>query len=1531
MADLDTLEIQIESDAKKAVSNLDNLSKKIGDVANKLDLVKSKGNFNALSNSISQLSVGMKRLKDANIGAGDYSKITRGLSKFESLNSVKITDISKAITPLATAIRILGQSQFDGKGVNSFVNSIAKLSGLDFSNINTSSMSQVANAIKTFATSVQGMEKLPNGVIGITNALGRLGQAGANMPMTVSNLGALTTELRKSINVLNSVGSVSDDIVKFTQAIAQLASAGAKTGTTAKNLRDLGEALKSVINNVKGAGNVSESVIRFTQALSGLANAGSHTGSAGRTLNNAFNSVSTSANRSLHVTNKLGQKIKNVLTPSFLSAKKSGKSLASTIGLLYAKFWVLQRAVQGVFKAIGSAQDYVEDFNYFAVALNKIGTESADKWKKNGYNSATEYANSFRGRFKSLQKQMTGYDVNSNTGELYFNIGKNLGLNISEVMDFQANIAQVTNSAGVLGENSMVIAEGLSMISADLASLRNEDFSTTANSIKSGIIGNSRVLYKYGIDTTKAGLAQTALNHGLNVNVTNLSQASKMQLRYLTILEQSRVAMGDLGNTINQPNNQLRMMQSNFKSLVQMIGALVIPIVSKLYPYINALLMVLKEFVQWLGKLAGVKIGAGQDYTIDSDSLSQPAADSKKLEDNTKKTEKATKKIADNLQGFDKINKLTSDSSNDPSSKVNTPNASDIDLSNDLAKALANYRKIWNEAFKSNKNKAVQYAEKIKKAFLNAWKTGDFTKVGATFGNWINKGLRKIKFNKINGIMTKIAKSVATFLNGAIGKTDWKLVGKSISKSLNTAVNTAYTFFTKFKWLKFGTSLGKGINSAIKTFNAKKFGKMLSAKLRGMIQFAFGLLTTINYKKFGDKIANTINSFFTDMAKTRKNTGLTGWQELGKSISSGIGGFLDSIITALSKIKWEEVGKAIGQFLAELKYAELLSKAKTAIITAIKGLIKSAFYALKENPIEFMKTVKAIFETIFILKLPAMLLGLKSGLTSILMTFIKNAIMQKMLQKTIMDAFANQFGTSMSGGLQKALPSVQKSSELSKFGKGIGTAIGALVAVGIVSKLGSAVTNSLVKDSDLFDKSDMKLTAGGTTKFYFDLLSRNLSGDFTSPEELEDEYYKKYQKATNKSTEAKRKKEYDIHAKYLKLTKKEYKKYIKSVTHFQEEAYKAGFNATYVKTTLSKYESKVKKGTVKVSDLWKKFNQEISNSVSGKSYETQSKLLKRHLDEIKVSADNQNKVIKILNDSVKKGTINYKDYEKITGTTFSSMKDLYGVLKNVGGKEFATKLVAEAIGAEDVSDVDYLLSKNDGKVYKANFYVKADTKEVKNPLLKLYRDKKLKNFKINVTPNMNSVNTAYKQIKNKFQTPFSINFNAKSKNASSERLTALANLGKMIKNLQGTAAMKKVPKLENGTLYIPKGTEVTFQKMIDYAKKMKIPIKKYARGGVLEDGLFTMNKGEIAGKFNNNKSVVANNKTIQDGFAKSVTSTLAPAIYSAVKQAFTESGESNSQPTNIYLDGKLITKNVVANAKRMKSSTGKNPLVTLTT
>lgn len=86
-------------------------------------------------------------------------------------------------------------------------------------------------------------------------------------------------------------------------------------------------------------------------------------------------------------------------------------------------------------------------------------------------------------------------------------------------------------------------------------------------------------------------------------------------------------------------------------------------------------------------------------------------------------------------------------------------------------------------------------------------------------------------------------------------------------------------------------------------------------------------------------------------------------------------------------------------------------------------------------------------------------------------------------------------------------------------------------------------------------------------------------------------------------------------------------------------------------------------------------------------------------------------------------------------------------------------------------------------------------------------------------------------------------------------------------------------------------------KLLNEVSLSRIQIRE--NGGFLEDGLFTMNHGEIAGRFDNGKSVVANNQQIVDG--------ISAGVYEAVVAAMSMNRGSGNQNINVYLDGRQIT------------------------
>lgn len=1484
---VESLDIKINATAKSAKDEITNLVGKIDVLTSSLSKINGS-NLSGLANGVSKLGNATKTL--SGVKATDYNRIAKGFERFAKIDVGGLSRTASGLNTLANGLNNLGNIQNLG-GITSAVNAVKNLSKVNMAGFDTSKMTKIANSVSNLATKLSGVSEIESTVTRVVGSLARLSNSGQYISNVTTEFPELGKQVVKLVRKLSSANAIDISITKVVEGIAKLANAGKRVGETVANLKKLGEGVINLLKKLQNAPQINSNVANTIQGLGNLASSGSR--------------ISTVSDRASTSTKKLGNALSS-LKDKLKSAHKSSKGFVSSIGMFYAKFFLVIRAVKKFGQAIGSAQDYIEEFNYFSVALDKVGKDSANQFKKAGYNSAEEYAGSFRKKFGKLQKQLTGYDVDYNTGDATNTFSHNLGLDLTEVMNYNAAIAQITNSAGMLGETSIATSKALTMLSADWASLSNLDTADVMQNFQSGLVGQSRALYKYGIDITSAGLAQTAMNHGITESIKNLSQQSKMQLRVLTMLEQSKVAYGDLARTINQPANQLRMLQAGFKKLSLTIGSLFMPIVQKLYPYMNAVVMVLQDFAQWVAKLAGIKLGDtdGSRKTPEVPDYSDAADDTDKVAKNMDKTAKKTKKAADNLQGFDQVNKLQDNSDSDSGDTDPSGGNANIDLSKDISDALKNYENIWDKAFKSNKNKAVELYKKMKKAILDAWKGGDFTSLGSALANWINKGMRNIPWTKIKKTTKKIAKSLATFLNGFVKDLDWTKLGENLSEGLNTWFETSYTFFKTFDWLKFGQSIKEGITSAINTFNAKLAGKSLGAKLRGMIQFAFGVMVNFPYENLGKKIGDYINGFLEEMGEVRKNTGLTGWQELGKTISDGVTGILDTIDTALSNVNWWEVGKAIGDFLSEIEWGKTLLKVGKIIVKALFSALKVAISAFIRDP-----------------------LGIAFKLSTVIAGF-----MAYKKFKAVWGAMKIMFGKGIQDSLVKSATEIKSgkiasawSKKFSIIGTKLGKLVGKLMVVEIAFQIAGAITDKLLEASGGDSKQltkNLKTIYGEKGGSFAAALLSTVSG-ITGGD---------YQSTYGWNAHAGG----DVD---LNKTISRYSEFSSELTELQKKMDELGIAALTQNSILSKTGKNLRKSIItkkSVKDAVGKKGikkDELQNllGINGvektADYEKAQKKLKTTMEKLNVPAKEQKSILKSLETELKNGEITWEDYKKITDKNYKSTDALKKKIDSLKPKSVSVK--AETSGGDDVDSLQ-------GKVNSVNSKTVTITAGIKGWDIKTFGDlsiamKNMKNRDINVNISANLRKAWYKSVqKELYSRTFSINANTKVIKASGKEVekATKSQTGKKYDGEKFKKLMNAVGTTQDqwGQVVIPKTKKSQMSKkwktLIKFLKKNGIATNNpilFANGGFPEDGWFRASHGEMMGKFDNGKSVVANNKQITTGISEAV----APAVYAATKAAIKEElSNANVGGGDVYLDGTKVTTAIMNNAKKISKNKG---------
>lgn len=701
--------------------------------------------------------------------------------------------------------------------------------------IDTSKLTSISNSIQSIANAASSMNASGiKNISTLTNSINRMGK------IDTSGLSRISSALKTfSADMAGTKVDGVGDIASIASSISRLG--GVASGRAITNIPLLAKNLKQLFTTLSTVPNVSDNIIRMTNALAGLASTGAASGRAANSLGRNLNTYMASAKR----------------------ATKSTFSLAAAFGRFYATYFLVIRGIKSLWKSIEGTTDYIEAFNYYTVAFNKVGKEWGKDFEKFGYDNAEDYAQSFGNRVNELLGKMSGLKVDVDGGLISESGMKNLGLNLQEITQYASQLASITNSLGQTGEVTTAISKSMTMLAGDISSLFNVDYSTVATNLQSGLIGQSRALYKYGIDITNATLQTYAYRYGIEKAVSEMSQAEKQQLRLLAILDQSKVSWGDLANTINSPSNMIRQFTNNVKEAGMVLGQLFIPVLQKVLPVINGVVIAIKRLLVSVANLLGIKI----DFSSFGQGVSGYNEELEDTADALDKVGTSAKNAKSGVREFDKLKVISTPKSSGSGSGAG---GTGIDLTKEIMDATAEYEKVWQEAFDKMQNTALGWADKIekllepvKKLFKDLF-NGDFFEAG----------------QDLSGIVT----GIFNWMSDAIASVDWYQIGQNIGQ-----------FLAGIDWTAVFTSAGNFIKTAIDAAIDLWKGSFDAAPIETTIITAIGLL---KFTGVGDII----------------------WGKISDKLSAKVLGSSIGIVPtiAIAAVTWEigfNVGKSLGKAL----------------------------------------------------------------------------------------------------------------------------------------------------------------------------------------------------------------------------------------------------------------------------------------------------------------------------------------------------------------------------------------------------------------------------------------------------------------------------------------------------------------------------------------------------------------------------------------------------------------------------------------
>lgn len=164
------------------------------------------------------------------------------------------------------------------------------------------------------------------------------------------------------------------------------------------------------------------------------------------------------------------------------------------------------------------------------------------------------------------------------------------GISEGEALDAAATFGDMATSMGLSTEAAAEMATSLVGLSGDLASFKNIGIEEANTALKGIFTGETESLKTLGIVMTETQLAAYALENGITDNVSAMSQADKVMLRYQFILDSTKNAQGDFARTSDGAANQMRIFTEGTKELATSFGQILLPIGTKAVTKLNELL-----------------------------------------------------------------------------------------------------------------------------------------------------------------------------------------------------------------------------------------------------------------------------------------------------------------------------------------------------------------------------------------------------------------------------------------------------------------------------------------------------------------------------------------------------------------------------------------------------------------------------------------------------------------------------------------------------------------------------------------------------------------------------------------------------------------------------------------------------------------------------------------------------------------------------------------------------------------------------
>lgn len=184
------------------------------------------------------------------------------------------------------------------------------------------------------------------------------------------------------------------------------------------------------------------------------------------------------------------------------------------------------------------------------------------------------FEQTFRGESEATRAELEAY-------------GDTVGRSVTSLMDMASGIQTILVPMGMARDVSADWSVKLAQLSTDLGAAFNKDDADVLADIRSGLLGSTEVLEKYGINLKMSALNQELLNMGIDGGVQGATEQEKVLARLNVIMRSTADYQGQAARESDSFNGQMKELDATIEELKISMGEKLLPVANTLLGALN--------------------------------------------------------------------------------------------------------------------------------------------------------------------------------------------------------------------------------------------------------------------------------------------------------------------------------------------------------------------------------------------------------------------------------------------------------------------------------------------------------------------------------------------------------------------------------------------------------------------------------------------------------------------------------------------------------------------------------------------------------------------------------------------------------------------------------------------------------------------------------------------------------------------------------------------------------------------------------